>query len=115
MKQFKFIAALMAIAATCVLLSGCHTPVQRTAYNTISSVDQAASLAIDGYFTLVIKGVVSTNDVARVSAAFNKLHTDCAIAAAAAQNGINSTATPDMILQLSTLTSLISSVKPSTP
>lgn len=112
--QIKFLTALMAIAAVCVFFSGCKTPVQRTAYNTISSVDQAASLAIDAYYALVIKGVIPTNSVPQVSDAFNKLHTDCIIAAAAAQNGISSTATPDMLLQLSNLTSLISAVKPST-
>lgn len=115
MKQFKFIAALIAIAAICVGLNGCKTPVQRTAYNTISSVEQAASLAVDSYYALVIKGVVSTSSVAQVSAAFNKLQTDCTIAAAASKNGLSSTATPDMILQLSNLTALISSIKPSTP
>ena len=101
-----------AIIAASLLLCGCQTPVQRTAYNTISTVEQAATLAVNGYYALVIKGVVPTNAVPEVSAIYNKIQADGQIAAAAAQGGVSATATPDMLLNLGSLTSLIATLQP---
>ena len=105
---------LLAIFLSCLVIGlialGCQTPVQRTGYNTIYTVESAASIAVDGYYTLVIKGVVPTNDVPKVAAMFNRLQTDATIAAAAAQNGVNATATPALIAQGLNLTSLIATI-----
>ena len=90
--------------------TGCHTPVQRTAFNTIYSVETGASTALDGYYALVIKGVVPTNDVPNIASLYDKLQADCTIAAAAAQNGVSSTATPELIAQAFSFTSTIATL-----
>ena len=109
----KLIALIIGLAFAVGVTTGCKTPVQRTAYNTIASVEQAATVAIDSYYALVVRGVVATNEVPQVSAIYNKIQTDGQIAAAAAQNGVSATATPDMLLNLGSLTSLITTLQPS--
>jgi len=68
MKQVKAglaILLLMCVAATC------NKNPQHIAYTSLFSVEQTTTAAYDSYITGVIKGEVATNDVPKVSRAYN--------------------------------------------
>lgn len=104
MKKSIFLLAI-------VLVAGCKTP-QRTAFNTIGALEQTANAAVDGYDTAVIKGLVSTNELPRISALFNQFQADAALAATVSQAGTNALAPASLAAELGNLTSVISTIKP---
>ena len=96
----------------CVIgLVGCTTGTQRTGYNTIFSVEQTATTAVDGYYALVIKGVVTTNSVPMVSQRFNQLQMACTLAADATQAGTNALASATLMQEESDLINLVNALK----
>jgi hypothetical protein len=97
-----------------VAVAGCTTPQQTTAYTTIATVEQTATVAVDGYYALVLKGVVSTNNVPIVSKAFNDLQAAGMLAATTAQAGTNSLAPSNLVLEASQLGTLIQSLETTT-
>ncbi|MDE2101570.1 MAG: hypothetical protein KGL39_30270 [Patescibacteria group bacterium] len=114
MKKIITLGCLMACClfpAATMLLSGCNTPQQRIAYNTIFTVEQSASTAVDGYYSLVIRGTVSTNSVPEVSQKFNQLQAACTLAAATTESGTNAVAPAELTTELSDLLTFISTLK----
>ena len=84
-----------------IALIGCTTTAIKNAYNTLYSVEVTTTAAYDGYLTAVIKKEVSTNDVPKVSRAYNQFQTGMREAIVLAQyNWTN--AAPESILMLST-------------
>ena len=82
MKQF-FAAVFVALSlAMCpILATGCKTPTQqKQTVNTMFTIHKTVDLALDGYYALVIKGVVTTNGVPKVSAAYNQFQSAFAAA-----------------------------------
>lgn len=96
---FAFSLATVLITTSHVL-TGCTTSAQRTAFNTISSVETTTTAAVDGYFTLVIKGSLPTNGVSQVSKAYNKFQGGLLVALDLVQNNTNALA-PSSLQQLS--------------
>jgi hypothetical protein len=97
------------VLATTII--GCTTSSQRTTYNTIFTVEQTASTAVDTYYSLVIKGTITTNNVPVVSKAFNDLQAAATLAATADQAGTNALAPASLILEASQLGSLITTLE----
>lgn len=99
------------IAACVIILVGCTTSQQRTGYNTIFSVEQTATTAVDGYYALVLKGVVTTNSVPMVSQKFNQLQAACTLAADTTQAGTNALASASLVQEETDLISLVNGLK----
>jgi len=90
---------------------GCSTASQRPAYNTIFSVEQTATLAVDDYFKLVIKGTLTTNGVPAVAKGFNDLQAAGRVAAAVSESGTNALAPASLIIEATALGSLIQNIE----
>jgi hypothetical protein len=99
------------IVCVTIGVAGCTTSSQRTTYNTISTVEQTATVAVDDYYTLVIKGTVSTNGVPTVSRAYNDFQQAGELAAITAQNGTNALAPASLIMEASQLGALITTLE----
>ena len=93
---------------------GCNTTQQRVAYNSIFSVEQAATATVDCYYALVIKGVITTNNVPTVSQKFNQLQAACTLAAATSQAGTNALAPAALTAELGDLTAFVLTLEPPT-
>lgn len=107
MKKLFLIIGVAALLAT----TSCTTPAQRTAFNTIFSVEQTATLAVDDYFTLVIKGVLTTNSVPAVANSYNTLQVAGQLAASASQLGTNGLAPASLVLEAANLGAIIDNAK----
>ena len=93
------------------LIVGCNTTQQRVAYNTIATIEQTATLAVDDYFTLVINGTIKTNSVPVVSKSFNYLQAAGKLAADASESGTNALAPSSLVIEATDLGNLISTVE----
>lgn len=98
------------LIATFVFI-GCKSPPDRIAYNTIASVEQTASVAVDGYYSLVIQGTVKTNGLPDVSLKFNQLQAAATVAANVGSAGTNSLAPAALVQELADLTAFISTLE----
>ena len=109
MKHYIKIWSLAFLTTIVVVgIIGCaNQSAQRTAYNTIFTIEQTADATVDGYYTAVIKGTASTNGLANVSQKFNQLQAACTLAAATSQNGTNALASTQLIQELADLISFI--------
>lgn len=108
------LSALMFCAGLTLFSTGCTAPAQRTAYNTIFTVEQTATLAVDDYFSLVIKGTLSTNGVPTVASAFDSLQSAGRLAATASELGTNALAPSGLIIEAANLGNLITTIEQST-
>jgi len=108
--KFK-ISLLAACLLAGGLIVGCQSPPQVVAYNTINTVEQTATVAVNDYFQLAIKGTVSTNGIPTVAKAFNDLQTAGALAAAASQAGGNALASSNLVVEASSLGALITTLE----
>ncbi len=97
--------------AIVIIIAGCTTTSQRTTYNTIATVEQTATLAVDDYYSLVLKGTISTNGVPTVSKAFNDLQAAATAATITAESGTNALAPASLVLEASALGTLITTVE----
>lgn len=98
------------IFAVCLIVAvGCVT--QRTVYNTIFSVEQTATLAVDDYFSLVVKGTLTTNSVPIVAKSFNALQAAGKLAADSAEAGTNALAPASLVIEAADLGNLINHAK----
>jgi hypothetical protein len=104
---------LIGLGLVTVIVIGCTTTAQRNAYNTIFSVEQTATLAVDDYFTLVLKGTITTNSVPVVAKSFNDLQTAAKLAADATAAGTNGLAPASLILEATDLGNLITTAEKS--
>jgi predicted nuclease with TOPRIM domain len=100
---FLSIIALLCVASTC-------NP-QRVTYNTIASVQATGQAAVDGYYNLTISGSLPTNDIPRVSHAFNVFQDSVLLATDAAAAGTNALAPGSLILELKDLQNLINTIE----
>ena len=102
---------LIPTLALSLLVSGCTSTSQRTTYNTIATVEQTATVAVDDYYTLVLQSKLSTNGVPEVSKAFNDLQAAAVLATSVAQNGTNNLAPANLVLEASQLGTLITTLE----
>jgi hypothetical protein len=109
--KMKIILLELVGAIVAIALSSCTTTQQRTAYNTIFTVEQTATVAVDGYYTLVIKGTLNTNSVPIVSKSYNNIQAAGKTAADAAQAGTNALAPASLIIEVTDLGHLITTVE----
>lgn len=105
MKQI-LIPGLGAILAA-VIVMGCNTTQQTTAYKTIGSLEVTAQTGIDIYDTLVINKTISTNSFVIVSRAYNQFQADALLAATVSEDGTNALATTNLITEAASLSSVI--------
>jgi len=112
--KFKHFALSLIIALSLVLSleMGCSTTAQRNAFTTISSVEQAATAAYDGYTRLVIAGVVATNDLPKVSLIFNQVQASCRLAETTSMAGTNALSPAALNAELGDLLNLIATIVP---
>ncbi len=73
------------ILLTIACLVACTTTQKKTAYNTLYSLEVSTGAAYRGYLTEVVTGKVTTNNVPRVSGAYNKFQIGVNTAAEAVQ------------------------------
>ena len=104
-------SALIAILFAGALVAGCTSSQQRVAFNTLYSVEQTTTAAVDAYDSQVIKGSVPTNDVPRVSAAFNTFQAAFLIALDAARYNTNAIAPPNLVIEGQDVLNLITSIE----
>jgi hypothetical protein len=107
----RILVILAGAAALSVAIVACTTTQQVTAYNSINTVEQTATLAVNDYFALVIKGTVPTNGVPMVAKAYNDLQAAGALAAAASQAGGNALAASNLVVEASSLGALITALE----
>jgi hypothetical protein len=92
-------------------VAGCTSTQQRVAFNTLYSVEQTTTAALNSYDTLVIKGSVPTNDVPRISAAYNTFQAAFLVALDAAQFNTNAIAPPALIVEGQDVVNLITTIQ----
>ncbi len=98
------------ISLALVAILGCHMSAQKTAGNTIYTLDKVVVTAYDAYLSLVVKGTVPTNDVPRVSKAFNQFQAAAQVAYDVVQFNTNALAPSALIQESTDLIQLINSV-----
>lgn len=64
-----WLTMLLGACVSLVLIVGCATS---PAYKSLAAVGQAVDVSVTVYFDLVVKGLVRTNDVPKVSRAYNQ-------------------------------------------
>ncbi len=89
---------------------GCKSSAQKIAGNTIYSIDKVAVTSYDAYLSLVIKGSLPTNDVPKVSKAFNQFQAAVTIAYDGVQYNTNALAPSALVQESTDLITLINSV-----
>lgn len=116
--KFKFSTVLLALALLAVPLTlplytaGCKSPNAETAaYKTLWSLEASTKAAVDSYFLLVIRGNVSTNDVPKVSKAFDNFQKSMLLAIQLAAGNTNATAPVALQLQSAELVNLVNTAK----
>jgi uncharacterized protein YcfL len=102
---------LIVSSLSLILFIGCSTTQQRTTYNTIFTVEQTATTAVQIYYGLVLEGKVSTNGVPTISKAFNDFQSAASLATITAEQGTNALAPASLILEASSLGQLITNVE----
>lgn len=109
------LACIVALPATLVtVVPGCTTSAQRVSYNTIYSVEKTATAAYDGYIDQVIKGTLPTNDVPKISAAYNAVQRSVLVALDGVQYNTNALAPESLQIEAKDLTNLIEAIKAAT-
>jgi hypothetical protein len=109
------VISLFLLLSCPAFLPGCTTNQQRIAYNTLDSVEQSTTAALDTYDTLVITGALPTNGVPQVSAAFTKFQASFLIALDAAQFNTNAIAPPALAVEAQDVINLINTWKANKP
>lgn len=80
-------------------------------YKTINSVELATNAAVGGYFDLVVSGQVRTNEVPKVTKAYDQFQIAIRKAIDAAQFNKNAPATPELIAQSTEILNTIAKEK----
>jgi hypothetical protein len=105
------LSLLLSIAWIISQTPGCTTSAQRTAVNTIGTVETAATAAVDGYFSLVVQGKAPTNGVPAVSRAYNSLQQAVKLALDVSQQNTNALAPASLTQELTDLQNLVIQAK----
>ena len=96
--------------AFALILAGCTTPQQTVTYNTMSGLEQSVTAAVDAYDALVIKGAIPTNDVPKVTRAYNLFQASFVIALDAARYNTNAVAPPNLAVEAGDVINLINTI-----
>lgn len=109
MKNIKYatVALLATMLALSFTLTACNTTQQRTAYNTLFSVESSTTAAVDGYYTATIKGIAPTNGIPKVSSAYNDFQKAFLVALDAAQYNTNALASASLQQESADVISLV--------
>ncbi len=97
--------------AIVVLFLACTTTQQRAAYNTIATTQALATAAVDSYYTLVIQGKLSTNDVPSVTTKYDAFQASVLVMLAGVRNNTNALAPGSLILESQDLIKFITALK----
>ena len=89
---------------------GCTTTQQKTTYQTLGVLEQSSTAAVDGYYALVIRGTLPTNDVPRVTRAYNVFQAAIAVAIDGAAANTNALAPPSLVTLSQDLVNLVNTV-----
>jgi hypothetical protein len=103
-------AVLILFAAGTAMLTsitGCSTTGQRTAANTLQSLEATATTTYSGYCDGVLKGLIPTNDFPIASKAYNQFQADYALAVTLAQNNSNALAPDNLNAELSQFVNIV--------
>ena len=103
--------SVLLIAFSLPFVPGCTTSSQTTAYQTLYGLESGATAAYSAYTGLVIKGSVATNDVPKVSKAFNDFQAAVLPALDAVQYSTNALAPANLIQESSDLINLINTAE----
>jgi hypothetical protein len=106
----NWIAILMlgcAVVTAPVTMTGCKTPPQVTAYNSMRGVAVTVDNAMRAYADLVVSGQVSDGDQARVKRAYEAYQRSMVVAITAARLDYSSPAPEDLKLIASELIDMI--------
>ena len=106
----KITSLLFTLGIVALIGYGCASGPQRVAFNTLYSVEQSTTSAVDVYDSLVISGAVPTNDVPRVSRAFNLWQKSFTVALDAVQFNTNAIAPPNLVVESQDLINLINKI-----
>lgn len=114
-KIFSLFALIAALAGACVItgsaMTGCKSPPQRLAFNSITSVEQATSAAFDGYMSAAIDGTIASDAVPKIASAFNKFQKSYLVALDGVQYNTNALAPPSLIIESQDVINLINQFK----
>lgn len=108
----RLICVTVAVGVICI---GCTTNQQTTALNTLSSLEQTTTTTYDGYLTLVIQGKVPTNDVPKVSHAYNDFQAGMVVAIVTLQGNTNALAPTNLVTESGAIIQLINTIEGKTP
>jgi hypothetical protein len=109
--MFLALGLAAAVAAVGVVtLTGCNTPQQTKAFNSIYSVHRTTLAAYDAYLAGVVAGTVKTNDVPKISKAFNTFQAATLVALDGVQFNTNALAPGSLVVEAGDLINLINQV-----
>lgn len=113
--RIKTLAYVGVIAFICLfpamlVMPGCTSTQQRTAANTLQSLEAGATQTVSSYYDGVLKGVISTNDVPKVAHAYNDFQAAYALAVITAQNNTNALAPEALVQEATALGNLVTTV-----
>lgn len=91
----------LAFGFTAPMLTGCSTPQQRIAFNSLATVQTVTVAAYDGYAAGVVRGTIPADDLSKVSRRFDQFQAAFTVALDAVQYNTNALA-PESLQMLST-------------
>lgn len=104
-KAFLSIFVIIAVAVAC------KTSQQKTAFNTLATIEGLGTAAVDSYYFLVIQGKLPTNGVAAVTKKYDAFQDSVRLALDAVQFNTNALAPGALVLESQDLVNLITTLK----
>lgn len=111
MKKIAYSICLLGLLIAFSVPFGCTSTQQTVAYKTLYGIEVATTGAYDGYTASVIKGLLPTNNVPKISHAYNDFQSAMGVAVALAQNNSNAIAPPALVSQSTAVIQLITNEK----
>lgn len=93
------------------ILIGCTMNQQKISYNTLYSVEKVTQGAYKSYLGLAVSGKVATNDVPKVSQAYNKFQVSMVVALDSVQFNTNALAPVSLQTESIDLINMINTLK----
>lgn len=94
-----------------LMFAGCTSSQQTNTYKTLYGLEVATSAAYDAYSTEIIAGKVATNDLPKVSHAFDYFQSGMRLAVDAAQSNSNALAPSSLVIESQDIINIISTIK----
>jgi len=107
-RSFLIVFLLLGFLATGMT---CNQNQQTATFNTLYSLEKSTVAAYDGYLAAVLAGQARTNEVPKISHAFNDFQAAMVLAADTDQAGTNALAPPALVAQSADLLNLITVAK----